>query len=92
MSSKEGFGWATSVVTNSTTVVAATTQLEHTLQIAVLTLGVISGIMSVAYTSYKWYKKVTHHDSHGGKRITEKEVDEGFKEVMEVIKNVNKDK
>ena len=89
---KELFGWATAAVANGATAVTQTHAVDEMLYTATLLVGLIAGIMSVVYTAYKWYKKATDPNSKGGTSITFDEIEDGIKEVSEVLKNVNKNK
>ena len=92
MVKKEIFGYATSVVANTSLVVVETSQLDHLLQTAILVVGLLSGILSILYTGFKWYLKATDPKGPGGSKITIGEIKEGFEEVQEAVENVNKDK
>jgi hypothetical protein len=89
---KEVFGYATSGIANAITVTVAANGIDVMLQTLLLIIGIISGILSIMYSAYKWYHRATHPDSHGGTKITSKEIEEGIKDLMEVTRSVNKNK
>lgn len=89
-SNKEIFGWLSTGV-SATATVASTVSVEEVLSMVMIVIAIISGLLSIAYTSYKWYKRVTSENSDGGKKVTSKELFEGFNEVskgVQEIKNV----
>ena len=55
---------------------------EEILSIVIGIIAILSGLISIAYTIYKWYKSATEETSDGGKAITVSEVVTGFKEVV----------
>jgi len=85
---KELFGWATAGIANAASAIVAQHQVDEYLQTATLVIGLIAGVLSIMYSSYKWYHRATHPDSHGGTKITFEEI----KEVTEAVENVNKNK
>lgn len=56
--------------------VLAVSQGNEVLQIVQIVLSIITFVVTIAYTIWKWYKRATDDDSDGGKKITKKEVDE----------------
>ena len=87
---KEVVNYVTSGIANTAYLVTVQSNLDQVLQTLVLIVGLISGILSVAYTGYKWYKQATSPDSIGGTKVTIDEIGQGLKEVKEEIDNVNK--
>ena len=58
------------------------------LSIAIGIVAILSGLVSIAYTIYKWYKNVTEVSSDGGKLITVDEVVAGVKEVAPMVEKL----
>ena len=58
---------------------------EEILSIVIGIIAILSGLISIAYTIYKWYKTATEETSDGGKAITVGEVVTGFKEVVPMV-------
>ena len=52
--------------------------------------AIISGVIAIGYTVWRWYKKATRVDSKGGSSITKEEAIDGVKDVIKTIKD-NKD-
>lgn len=52
--------------------------------------AIISGLIAIGYTIWRWYKKATRLDSKGGSSITKEEAIDGVKDVIKTIKD-NKD-
>lgn len=56
--------------------VLAVSQGNEVLQIVQIVLSIVTFVVTIAYTLWKWYKRATDDDSDGGKKITKKEVEE----------------
>ena len=68
--------------------VLAASQTNEVLRAIQIILSIITFLVTLAYTIWKWYKKATDDDSDGGKKITKKEIDELVDDVKkEVEKN-----
>lgn len=52
--------------------------------------AIVSGLIAIGYTVWRWYKKATQTDSKGGSSITKEEAISGVKDVIKTIKD-NKD-
>lgn len=61
---------------------------EEILSIIIGCVAILSGLVSIAYTLYKWYKNVTSENSVGGKNITKEEYLEGVKKVTPFIEEI----
>lgn len=61
---------------------------DELLSIIIGIVAILSGLVSIAYTIYKWYKSATKETSNGGKLITVNEVVTGIKEVVPMIEKV----
>lgn len=88
-SNKEIFGWLSTGV-SATATVASTVSVEEILSMVMIVVAIVSGLLSIAYTSYKWYKRVTSENSDGGVNITPKEVFEGLNEVTKSVEEAKK--
>lgn len=75
-----GIGVAGTVVSNASGIILMAQAIDL-MSILVMLIGVISGVISIGYNLYNWYKKVTHENSDGGKNITLKEIEDGLKEI-----------
>lgn len=58
---------------------------EEILSIVIGIIAILSGLISIAYTIYKWYKSATEVTSDGGKAITVNEVVTGLKDVVPMV-------
>ena len=66
----------------------AVSQANETLQTIQIILSIITFVVTICYTVWRWYKNATKDDSDGGKNITKKEIDELMENVKkEVDKN-----
>ena len=92
MKSKDTFGLVTAGISNVTYVAATQSNLEALLNVAVLIVALLSGIISIIYTTVRWYKMVTDVKSDGGSKITAKEITNLVDEIDKELKNGNKDK
>ena len=73
--------------------VLAVSQTNEILRAIQIILSIITFLVTLAYTIWKWYKKATDENSDGGKKITKDEVDDLFKQVEELNKeNEDNDK
>ena len=75
-----GIGVAGTVVSNASGIILMAQTIDL-MSILVMLIGIISGLISIGYNMYNWYKKVTHENSDGGKIITLKEIEDGLKEI-----------
>lgn len=99
MNNKEMFGWVFAGISNGTIAMVSTGTLDYVLSTATLIVGLLSGLISIAYTLYKWYRKSVSQDSEGGKKITPDEMAEvvdiakvGIETIKEVVNNGNRNK
>ena len=68
--------------------ILAVSQANETLQTIQIILSIITFVVTICYTIWRWYKKATSDDSKGGKNITKDEIDELVEDVKkEVDKN-----
>lgn len=74
------YSWAGSILASVASVNAELTG-ERLVAIITGVIAIISGLASLAYTIWKWYKVATSENSKGGKEIT---VDE-FGELIELL-------
>ena len=56
--------------------VLAVSQVNEVMQAIQIGLAIITFLVTICYTIWKWYKRATDEDSDGGKNITKKEVDD----------------
>ena len=80
-------GEVTSVIANGGAIMGISGGDSVTQLIGII-VAILSGVMSIAYTGYKWYKLAKSENSDGGSKITMKEVEDGFKEVIPAVKEV----
>ena len=73
-----GIGVAGTVVSNASGIILKAQTIDL-MSILVMLIGIISGGISIGYNIYKWYKRVTHENSEGGRLITRKEKEDGIK-------------
>lgn len=59
---------------------------ERSVAIITAIIAAISGLVSIAYTIWKWYKHATDKNSEGGEKIT---LDEAGKLIEEVHEELN---
>ena len=73
--------------------VLAVSQTNEVLRAIQIVLSIITFLVTLAYTVWKWYKKATDDKSDGGKKITKDEGDDLFKQVEDLNKeNEDNDK
>ena len=72
--------------------VLAATQTNEILQAVQIVLAIISFLVTIIYTVWKWYKNATREDSDGGKKITKDEVSDLIKDVKEIKKETEDDR
>ena len=73
--------------------VLAASQSNEILQAIQIILAIISFVITILYTIWKWYENATNDKSDGGKKITKDEVDDLFKKIEDVTKeNEDNDK
>lgn len=65
----------------------AVSQANEIFQMIQIALAIISFVVTIAYTLWRWYKNATKEDSDGGKKITPKEV----KDLTDDLKNIKKE-
>ena len=70
--------------------VLAASQSNEILQAIQIILAIISFIITILYTIWKWYENATKDDSDGGKKITKKEIDELVDDVKKEVKDNDK--
>ena len=66
--------------------VLAACQTNEVLKAIQIVLSIITFLVTLAYTVWKWYKKATDDKSDGGKKITKDEVDDLFKQIDDLNK------
>lgn len=71
--------------------VLAASQSNEILQAIQIILAIISFIITILYTIWKWYENATNDKSDGGKKITKKEIDELVNDVKEKVDENNKE-
>ena len=71
--------------------VLAASQSNEILQAIQIILAIISFIITILYTIWKWYENATKDDSDGGKKITKKEIDELVNDVKEKVDENDKE-
>lgn len=71
--------------------VLAASQSNEILQAIQIILSIITFVLTILYTIWRWYKNATDENSDGGKKITKKEVDELVNDVKEKVDENNKE-
>lgn len=71
--------------------VLAASQSNEILQAIQIILAIISFVITILYTIWKWYENATNDKSDGGKKITKKEIDELVNDVKEKVDENNKE-
>ena len=71
--------------------VLAVTQVNEIFQMVQIILAIISFVVTISYTVWRWHKKATREDSDGGKEITPKEVGELFDEIKKQSQDKEED-
>lgn len=69
----------------------AISQTSEVLRIIQIVLSIITFLVTLAYTIWKWYNKATDDKSDGGKKITKDEVDELFDEIKDQVDEKDKE-
>lgn len=87
---KEVFGYVTAFISNGSFIVATQSELDALLYTLTLIVGLVAGLLSVAYTAVKWYQNARDLSSDGGRRITIDELKDGIEVIREEIENVDK--
>ena len=82
-------GVAGTVVSNASGIILMAQTIDI-MSILVMLIGIISGGLSIGFSIYNWYKKVTREDSDGGKEITLDEVKDGIDKIIEKFDKENK--
>ena len=71
--------------------VLAVSQTNEVLRAIQIILSIITFLVTLAYTVWKWYKKATDENSDGGKKITKKEIDELVDDVKKEVEENDRD-
>ena len=72
--------------------ILAATQTNEILQVVQIVLAIISFLVTIIYTFWKWYKNATREDSDGGKKITKNEVSDLIKDIKKETDKDDKNK
>lgn len=83
------FDDVTIVGTGGTTLeaVLAVNQVNEVLQAIQITLAIVTFLVTIAYTIWKWYKNAKRKDSDGGEEITPNELKDLAKQLKETKDN-----
>lgn len=71
--------------------VLAVSQTNEVLRAIQIILSIITFLVTLAYTVWKWYKKATDENSDGGKKITKDEIDELVDDVKKEVEKNDRD-
>ena len=71
--------------------VLAASQSNEILQAIQIILSIITFVLTILYTIWRWYKNAIDDNSDGGKKITKKEIDELIDDVKEKVDENNKE-
>lgn len=71
--------------------VLAVSQTNEVLRAIQIILSIITFLVTLAYTVWKWYKKATDENSDGGKKITKEEIDELVDDVKKEVEKNDRD-
>ena len=71
-------------VTSALTTILGATSVEEVTRVVLLIVGIISGLFSLAYNIYCWYKKAKEDG-----KITSDEIKEGVKIIDEGVKDIH---
>ena len=71
--------------------VLAVSQTNEVLRAIQIILSIITFLVTLAYTVWKWYQKATDENSDGGKKITKKEIDELVDDVKKEVEENDRD-
>lgn len=71
--------------------VLAASQSNEILQAIQIILSIITFVLTILYTIWRWYKNAVDENSDGGKKITKKEIDELVDEVKDKVDENNKE-
>lgn len=72
--------------------ILAATQTNEILQAVQIVLAIISFLVTIIYTFWRWYKNATKEDSDGGKKITKDEVKDLIQDVKKEVDKDDNDK
>lgn len=89
---KEVMNYVMSGIANGVVIVTEQSNLDHIMNSILIALGIVSALLSIGYTVFKWYKQVTSPSSAGGAKITIGEIEDGINKVKEEIDRGNKDR
>jgi len=70
----------------------AISQTNEIFQMVQIILAIISFVITILYTIYRWYKNATSEDSDGGKKITKNEVKDLIDDVKKEVEDNDRDK
>lgn len=65
--------------------VLAASQTNEVLRAIQIVLSIITFLVTLAYTIWKWYKKATDDNSDGGKKITKDEIDDLMNDIKDEV-------
>ena len=71
--------------------VLAASQSNEILQAIQIILSIITFVLTILYTIWRWYKNAIDDNSDGGNKITKKEIDELIDDVKEKVDENNKE-
>ena len=71
--------------------VLAASQTNEIMQTIQIVLAIISFIITILYTIWKWYDNATKDDSDGDKKITKKEINELVDDVKKEVEKNDRD-
>ena len=89
---REVMNYVMSGIANGVVVVTEQSNLDHVMNSILIALGIVSALLSIGYTVFKWYRQVTSPSSVGGTKITIEEIEDGINKVKEEIDRGNKDR
>ena len=69
----------------------AASQSNEILQAIQIILSIITFVLTILYTIWRWYKNAVNDNSDGGKKITKKEIDELVDEVKDKVDENHKE-
>ena len=65
--------------------VLAACQTNEVLKAIQIVLSIITFLVTLAYTVWKWYRKATDEKSDGGKKITKDEIDDLMNNIKDEV-------
>ena len=82
---------ATGAAGTTVETVLAVNQVNEVMQAIQIALAILTFLVTIGYTVWKWYKQAKKKDSDGGKNITKKELDDLFEEIKKEVDNNDRD-